>query len=333
MDRPEVLRLLQAAKLDPVEFFGADVEGKYRELARILHPDLGGDKDDFQLLAELRDAARATPQLLTSPQRTYSKRSVLGRGDLCDVSYAVCDGNYADKRNDERCEYVIKTPYVELPAANNLLAKEREVLEQFHERAKGTTYEKYLPVPVESFVIDKKRINVCEWRSGLFSAQKIHEHHASLRGEHLAWMYKRILSILGFIHSLGWTHGAIVPQHVLFSASDHGLHLVDWIHCETIGKPIKTVPAINKAWYPKDKIASPAFDIWMAAKTMIYLAGGDPITNDMPRSVPPLMRQFFLSSVLNPARLNSEEAWQLSDQFTDLLENLYGPPRFVTLEM
>lgn len=323
METVEVRRILKQAALDPVAFFGDDIDGRYREYAQFLHPDRGGNKDDFQKLVELRDLAKQPVVVIDSPKRHLSLRSQLGRGDLCDVFYAVAD----DK------SFVLKRPYVELPAANNLMAKERESLEQLHEKAKGYTYSSYLPKPVESFVVDKKRINVFEWRPGLFTGQQIQEVHGSLGGRHLAWMFKRVLSILGFIHSAGWVHGAIVPQHTLFCAEDHGLHLVDWIHCELIGKPIKIVPANNKSWYPADKIATPAFDIWMAAKTIIYLAGGDPTKNTLPATVHPLMRQFILSCVLPRTKLPQEDAWHLNDQFTDLLDQLYGPPCFVPLEM
>lgn len=319
----DIRQLLKQATLDPVAFFGDDIDGRYRDYAQRLHPDRGGNKDDFQKLVELRDFAKQPPVQITSSKAIYSIRSQLGRGDLCDVFYAVFDGK----------PYVLKRPYVELPAANNLMAKEREALEQLHEKAKGSTYAKYLSVPVESFVVDKKRINVFEWRDGLFTGQQIIEVHKHLDGRHLAWMFKRMLTILGFIHNAGWVHGAIVPQHTMFSIGDHGLQLVGWIHSEANSKPIKVVPAGNKSWYPTDKIASPAFDIWMAAKTIMYLAGGDPATNTFPPTVHPLMRQFMMSCVLPRTKLFQEDAWHLNEQFTDLLDQLYGPPCFVPLEM
>ena len=71
METVEVRRILKQAALDPVAFFGDDIDGRYREYALLLHPDpgRGGNKDDFQKLVELRDIAKQPVVVIDSPKR------------------------------------------------------------------------------------------------------------------------------------------------------------------------------------------------------------------------------------------------------------------------
>lgn len=315
-------RELSSARLDPVAFFGPDPDTLYRWYAVRLHPDRFPERDRdraarlFRELGALKAAASQAPlQVVTLPTREYSVRSTLGRGDLCDVQYATSDGQ----------AYLLKTPYVTLPAANNLLAKEREVLEHLHEQAAGTsTYSHYLPLPVESFLVGKVRVNVFHRRPGLFTTADVLTKHAPLDSRHLAWMFKRMLTVLGFAHRYGWAHCAVLPQHCLWSAANHGLVLCDWIHAAKLGSPVPVVPSSHKAWYP-GKEATPALDIHLAARTLVQMAGGE-------EALPPLMRGFMRSCCL-PGRLAPSDAWQLCAEFTDLLDQLFGPPVFVPLDM
>lgn len=303
-------KILSDAKRDPYEFFGSDVDAVYRKHAAALHPDRGGDKALFQLLGELRSAIDTPAEVVNG----YSLRSAIARGDLCDVHYAVKDG----------ASYVLKRPYVEVPAALNIMAKERECLEQIHEKAGCDTYHHYFPKPHDSFVTGKKRINAFPWRE-VHSASDIMRRHGSLDGRHVAWMFKRVLTCLGFAHNSGWCHNAVTPDHLLFSVGDHGLVLCDWIHATKPGSTITIVPSKYKDWYPTDsKQSSPGIDIYMAAKCMLMI-GGDGLHQ--------LIKQFMNGCLLPSASMRPNDAWDVHDQFVDLLDQLYGPPRFVPLEM
>lgn len=45
---------------------------------------------------------------------------------------------------------------------------------------------------------------------------------------HTVWIWRRILALLGFIHSHGWAHGDVRPDHALVHAPSHGVRLIGW---------------------------------------------------------------------------------------------------------
>jgi hypothetical protein len=66
----------------------------------------------------------------------------------------------------------------------------------------------------------------------------------------------------------------------------------------------------------------------MAARCMIYLAGGDPLSNRMPDTVPAPLRRFIHSCLLDGPRMRPDNAWALQEEFDDLLCQLYGSRKF-----
>jgi hypothetical protein len=148
-------------------------------------------------------------------------------------------------------------------------------------------------------------------------------------------MFKRILAALGFAHRQGWIHGAVTPPHMLFHAENHGLLLIDWTHAVGLGEPLTLIPDEFKDWYPPEArfAAGPASDIYLAAKSMIHLAGGDAARSLIPDHVPRPMRAFFEACLLESPRMRPHDAWELHEDFDELLAELYGPPRYVKLSM
>lgn len=233
-------------------------------------------------------------------------------------------------------EYVLKVPRG--TRANNLLAKEREVLEQLIEQSGDGLYHEYFPDPVETLLADRRRVNVFQWREGLYSAEQIiRQHPGGLDGRHLAWMFNRTLEAIGYVHSKGWIHGAVLPPHLLFHAQNHGLKLVGWIHAEPVGRPLTFAPTRFKDWYPPEcrlrQPVTPSVDIYLAAKSLVYLSGGDPLGNVIPARIPAGIRRFLKGCVLESPDMRPQDAWETHHEFSELLEKVYGPPRYQRLVM
>lgn len=248
----------------------------------------------------------------------------LGVGDLSDVHAAVRD----------RRRFVVKIPRVS--GLDDLLVQEFAVLTELRKRAGETAYANYLPEPVETLERGGRKIGVLRWKDGFRTAEEIRERYPNgLDGRHLAWMFKRTLEILGFVHRAGRLHGAVLPPHLMFHPEDHGLLLVGWTHAARTGEPMRFVPDRFADWYPDEvrgrEPLSPSVDLTLAAKSMIYLAGGDPVRGAIPKSVPPEMRRFLEACLLESPRMRCQDAWQLHEEFTRVLEGLYGPPKFVPL--
>jgi hypothetical protein len=120
--------------------------------------------------------------------------------------------------------------------------------------AGDSTYRKYLPGLVESFAATgkfPKRINVFLAKRGFYTLEQVHEQHSAVDGRHLAWIFKRLLTVLGFCHRQGTLHGSVLPCHVMIDAASHGLQLVGWGQSVANGRRIETVPARYADWYPE----------------------------------------------------------------------------------
>jgi len=65
----------------------------------------------------------------------------------------------------------------------------------------------------------------------------------------------------------------------------------------------------------------------------VSLAGGDPVSDRMPDSLPRAMGGFLRSCLLEGPRMRPDDAWGLLDEFDAMLRDLYGAPKYQRLEM
>ena len=209
----------------------------------------------------------------------------------------------------------------------------------------------------------------------------------------VAWMYKRILAALGFIHSKGVIHGAILPTHVLVHPIEHGAKILDWSYAldfsakidpdpvDTVtpaapspptkgldawdlirmsgsmykddddddddppavvipgGPPtdlnsmhIKAISVNYKAFYAPEilrkETPSPATDIFMAAKCVVALLGGNVETNAIPDAVPTQVRAFLQASLMVNPQKRPQDAWKLHEDFDKILLSVVGKPKY-----
>jgi hypothetical protein len=290
----------------------------------------------------LRDGYWPTPEphedLLVRPQdvqRRYTPLRLLAAGDAADLHLAATpDGP------DTAPETLYLLKVARLPEGNARLEVERKALTTLLGVAGNATYRHYLPALVESFPSlgrFPQRVNVFRWEPGFHTLEQVHGQHPALDGRHLAWIFKRLLTVLGFSHRQDIVHGAVLPCHALIHAAGHGLRLVGWGRSVAAGRRIQTVPARYRGWYPaevqRQGPAGPATDLFLAARCLVYLAGGDPLTNRLPEAVPPPMRRFLNTCLLESASMRPDDAWALLEDFDDLLQALYGPPTFHELTL
>jgi serine/threonine protein kinase len=263
---------------------------------------------------------------IESPTRTYELRAPFAVGDLCTLHLARC-GNRA---------YVLKVPRVS--SGGRLVTKEQAVISELRRQPGHDHYAKHLPSPVESFWSRRTTVSVFQYHDGLFTARQIRQHYpAGVEGRQLAWMFNRILEALGFAHRGGWIHGAVLPAHLLFDTNDHGLQLIGWTHAVRVNEPLQIVSRDYKPWYPPEshrrEPATPATDIYLAAKSMIWLAGGKPLTGELPEHVPGKLAQVFRECLSPLSTQRPNDAWTLHEQFRERLQETYGPPHFSHLSM
>jgi len=297
--------------------------------------ELPGKADLFIAAGECVEAPEDLLDTVTSPRRTYSVLGLFAVGDVADFHLAY---SRSDPDREEETQYLLKVSRV--AEGRFLLNNERQVLTQLLTTAGDHTYRKYLPTLVESFPVKDrvaKRVHVFLEEPGFYTLEQVHEQHPALDGPHLAWIFKRLLTVLGFSHRQKIVHGAILPCHVMLHPANHGLQLVGWGQSVEPGQQISTLVTRYRDWYPpevlKKQPAGPGTDLFLAARCLIYLAGGEPVCGRMPESVPASMQRFVKCCLLEGPRMRPADAWKLLDEFDEVLSQLYGPPRFHQLTM
>lgn len=347
-----------------VELFGEPPQGVdllqhikkvYRQMARELHPDRYADQEDKQaanqLFARLTtfhdEAVKAQklgkyglPVVLATVQTKKMTHTVLkqaARGDICDgfVSQTLFGA--------KTVETFVKV--ARNPRDNDLLKTEAKALAQLRGPDADPQWFPYVSGLVDHFVYGdmgkRREANVLARLDGFYSLEELHRiFNGAIPHVHLVWMWRRLISALGFAHDNGVIHGAVLPQHVMILPEMHGVTLIDWCYASVKADneypPLKAVVNGNREWYPAEVFAkqspSPGTDIAMAARTFVWLFGGDPVTGNMPRTVPLPFRAFFKGCLQTEQRMRPQDAWKLRDEFDEILERIGRPfyPRAFT---
>jgi serine/threonine protein kinase len=156
----------------------------------------------------------------------------------------------------------------------------------------------------------------------------------------MAWIWRRLLLVLGYAHRRGVIHGAALSAHIMIHPDQHGVVLLDWCYASIANggaqPAIKAIVERYRGYYPEEVFAkrapSPATDIGMAARCMVALLGGDPLTGKFGETQAPKPIQTFLRGCIAVKQsMRPDDAWKLLEEFDGLLERLgdpYFPRRF-----
>lgn len=308
----------------------------FRRLSRVLHPDYHQGRPTearaaaaFAKLATLWDqhkngGKRASAVVITTKKRTYSvadKPTWKGEvANLYRAVHAAPDGS----------EVVSWLKMARRPQDAGFVQREALVLRRL--QADGHEDFRYgAPTITESFRhrdnaarVDRQCL-VREAEDGLITlADVMRAYPSGLDPRDAAWIWRRLLVIAGWAHNVGVVHGAILPSHVVLHPKKHRVMLVGWGRSVEIGGTITSIPKGSRAMYPDEvlekKPATEATDVYMATRCMESLVGD--------RAPKP-----FKAFIRGCTFVRSGEAWALKDEFTDMIERLYGPRKYRELLM
>jgi hypothetical protein len=160
-------------------------------------------------------------------------------------------------------------------------------------------------------------------------------HPQGLDARHGVWIWRRLLEVLGWAHRSGFAHGAILPQHLLVNAKDHGVMLSGWSCAGLQGRALPALAAGCEDFYlPEARSGGPlsAFaDLAMAARCVAFALSGGPIA--VPASTPRPIAQLLEPYVRGSAEsAPAADADSLNDAVARAAKEAYGAPRFVPLE-
>lgn len=322
----------------------------YRKLVRVVHPDYYASEADKRVaqaafvrlqafkqaaetaLADGRFGEAPTLATISTKKHTYRVHKAVG-GDSFTNWFA------ADRGADTKLTLHV----AKVPAKNSQVTNAASTLRKLYGADTEGIYRPYLPDMVDSFAYRKSGVSRSALAFTAFdsfvSLETVNRQVPLVHPLDMAWMWRRLLVPIGFAHQSGVVHGAVLPPNILIQPADHGLVLAGWYGALTSDDnhygALTTGLADYKDWYPKEVLnkqpVSPATDIAMAAKSMVWLMGGNPRTGDTPVAVPTPIRAFFKGCLQGNQQARPQNAWALINEFDELLERLgrpYWPRKF-----
>ncbi len=321
----------------------ASAKKLYHRLSHAFHPDTNGNdaraEEAFKLLGQWWQAAQdaihdgtygqtpATPlATIKTGRHEYAVTSVLTATPLA-ARYRADgpDGGVVIKVASDHRD-------------NDLLHAEAETLRHLREDgAKAAGFLPFLPELERSFSYHDggpaRQANVFKDIPGLVALTGVNEAYpGGIDPRDMAWMWRRLLWVLGYAHARGVVHGAVLPPHVCIHPEGHGLVLGEWAYAAHDGVTIQAMHPDYQDWYPpevaKKQPPTPATDIAMGARCMVQLLGGDPVTGQLPSTIPTKLQAHLRGCLLDSQRQRPQDAWALYDEFLELVVALWGPRRF-----
>jgi hypothetical protein len=300
-----------------------DPKKRYKTWARVVHPDVNPDQRDraAEAFAKLVDFWTKF-NLVQSNIYTFKTKKSEYQATGPVFSDATCDV-YEVLGVDER---FIRVPRA--PRTDDLMGRETTALKRFAGPHDGWDF----PVAFTGKLLetarssDGRRFHVVEYPQDL---RTLHELKtllpAGVKIPDLAWMMRRILTGLSAAHKDGIVHGAPVPSNIAIQAEMHGVVLTNWTSSTSLGggeRVLAVDPRYKRLIAPeilKKEPPTPASDIYTAARTFKLLAG-DYLT--------PRFSAFVRGCTFEKADLRPQSAYELRNEFDELLERAYGPRKF-----
>ncbi len=223
----------------------------------------------------------------------------------------------------------------------DLALNEVRILKLLHEDKRAGDFVKYIPDVDASFVLKnkagRKQVTVFPWTDGFYSlGEVIKQYPGGIDPRDMAWIWRRLLDVLGFAHANGIVHGAVLPENILICPRNHGGVLIEWsfavLNPAETGEKIRAISSEYEAWYPSEILTkgnpTPATDIYMSALCMIKLLGGDPVKGIIPNTVPQDIAGLLRWCAFPAQHRRPDNAWSLNDTFDEILRKLYGKRKF-----
>ncbi len=253
-------------------------------------------------------------------QNGYNYRISNGRLDGDRIVSTTVEGDFSEvhfgSRSDGKDLEKICLKIAKDESCNDLLANEAEILEKLEHKS--------LPVLLDGFEFkDGRCVNVLKEIEDSYDLYTMREHFPDgLDQFHASWVFQRLLSVLGYLHTNNVIHGSIEPGNIMVTPKNHNGLLIDFTlaiqdaheKCaKYMGTNDYSAPEISKRKKP-----APTSDLYSLGRSMVYLLGGE--GKDIPRHVDSDFRGFLEKFLTEEPRYRIKDAWKAWHQLNDLRE-------------
>jgi len=332
------------------------IKQKYHRLSRVAHPDhYANNANDFEMAGEAfarlsqfyekaqekikagtygkklkENETQESDFVIQTRKHEYHLKTTLAQGDLCTVYGGDCVGS-----DDFAGQVAVKL--VESSEDNFLMQNEVRVLRMF--QTEPSKQSKHLPVFLDQFKTSDDRLGTVLRKIDGYDLHCIRDKYINgVPTKHVAWIFERLLSVLGFAHSKGIIHCNIDPSHIMIRPQDHNLWLIDWsysaVNSEATQDGFKVVNEDYSGPEVKERaLPIPSSDLYSVGKCMIYLLGGNVKDNSMPRVVEDKFQRFIRFFVMKSRFQRAQDAWEMYEELAKLRTELWGKKEFLEFKL
>lgn len=133
---------------------------------------------------------------------------------------------------------------------------------------------------------------------------------------HAVWVWRRVLGMLAFVHSRGWVHGDVRPEHVLVHPGDHGARLIGWASAQKNASD-----------------AAHVADLMRSARIIQIMLGGASESGDGINQVPAELSLLVKQAAEDTAFCQQHGALGLDATLRSAARAAFGPPTFIPLNL
>jgi hypothetical protein len=323
---------------------------KYHQLSRAVHPDQHNG-DDIATMAFAHLSTLYNAAVTAVENEVYGRGSSTASGGIATIKTKLHEYSVYDYIRAQGCadvhECVIdgreqgELHIAHLGIDNDLMTNESVMLKKLLDSSDhpgATGYFSMLPQYIESFIYkhlsNQRRANAFRPLQGFVSLDDaIRAHPKGIKAEDMAWIWRRLLDVLGYAHSRGIVHGNVLPPNIMIGLGDiHEVVLVNWqsaVSLETT-RVIRAIDPHFRGWYPPEvlskAVATPATDIYLSAMSMRSMLMGPTSTyvKGILPHVPRKIDGFLMSCCFEGQRSRPQNAWDLRAEFTSLIEEMWG---------
>lgn len=210
------------------------------------------------------------------------------------------------------------------PSAAARFAQEAQVLRGLHDSADGAAgafFSQLLPEVVAQGFVEGGRGGhalVLRHPNGYWGslAELAQRFERGIDPRHAVWIWRRMLAMLGFLHSRGWSHGDVRPEHALVNPRDHGVRLIGW----------------TAARKDADGNAQ-ATDLLRSARVILILLNGAGAADEVQGDVPAEFAQLVTRASQSVDFCRAQGAEGLDGSLRKAASAAFGPPSFVPLSI
>lgn len=273
-------------------------------------------RDTFRkALERSRRADAGSGQSIECGGQGYRLMQDLGDGDISQVYLA---------RRMGTLPFLATIKLSSAPTAAASYARESRVLRELHgslDGAAGTGFSQLLPEVVAEGIVDGiagRHAMVLRHPNGYWGdlAALSQRFPQGVDPRHAVWIWRRMLAVLGLVHSRGWSHGDVRPEHALVHPRDHGIRLIGW------GSAEKDAGAKERAT-----------DLLRSARVVLVLLNGTREAEGVHGHVPAELARLVTQASQDTGFCQSQGAEGLDALLRAAARAAFGPPSFVPLSI